>query len=140
MPNLNQLILTGADWKIFLSIPGGGTYPLKTTDSFSYNVTAENELIYAVGETEPIGNKANAKGYQCSLSMQQGEVNAILQIEGLQSMANIRNAVVGATAIQGGMNKTFTGVNIHSEAGDVKRKDKETLVKMDVTALSLINT
>jgi len=138
MPNLNQLILTGADYKIFLSIPGGGTYPLKTTDSFSYAIAKENELIYAIGTEEPVGNKGNAKSYNCSLSMQAGEVNAILLLEGLTSMVDISGAVVGATAIQGGLNKTFTSVNIHTEGGDVKRKDKETLVKMDCTAIGLL--
>lgn len=138
MPNLNQLILTGADYKLFLSIPGGATYPLQTTDSFSYAIAEENELIYATGTEQPIGNKGNAYSYNCSLSMQAGEVNAILLSEGLTTMVNIKNGVVGATAIQGGVNITFTGVNIHTEGGDVKRKDKETLVKMDCTALSMI--
>jgi hypothetical protein len=138
MPNLNQLIYTGADFKLFLSILGGGTYPLLTGDSIALNTAKEEELIYAIGDEDPIGNKQNARKRTGKLSMQLGELNAILEIEGLLDATDIVGATLAVTAIVGGFQRTLKQVNINTEGIDVKRKDKETIVSMDYTALSLV--
>lgn len=135
--DLNKLILTGADYKFFLAINGGGVYPLLTVDSVSMDIKTEEELIYAVGEKDPIGNKQNANSYTGKITMQAGELNAIMLIEGLQKAIDITGATMGATAITGGLNRTFKSVNINSQTESVKRKDKETLSDMNFTSLGL---
>lgn len=138
MPNYNPLILTGADYKLFLGIAGGGVYPLKTTDSIDLTTAVEEELIYAVGEEDAIGNKKNARKRSGKLSMQVGEINAILELEGLIDATFITGATLAATAIQGGFARTWKGVNINTEAIAVKGKDKQSLCAMDFTALSAL--
>lgn len=138
MPNYNPLILTGSDYKFFLALSNGVIYPLLTVDSVSMDIKTEEELIYAVGEKDPIGNKQNANSYTGKITMQAGELNAILLSEGLNKVIDITGATLGATAIQGGYNRTFKGVNINSQSESVKRKDKETLSDMNFTALGLV--
>jgi len=138
MPDYNQLILTGADYKFTLAINGGGVYPLRTVDSVSMDIKAEEELIYATGEQDPIGNKQNANSYGGKITMQAGELNPILLIEGLKKAIDIKGATFAATAIRGGLNWIFKGVNINSQTTSVKRKDKETLSDMNFTSIGLV--
>ena len=134
MPNLNTLILTAADYKVSLVIPGVGAFPLLTVDTISYNVAREEETIYAVGEELPIGNKRNAAKYSGRLSLQNGEINAVLSIAGFRESTQIAGAVLAVTAVTGGFARTFSGMNINTEALDVKAKDKQSMVSLDWTA------
>lgn len=136
--NANQLIFTGADFKIFLSISGGATYPLITGDSVAPTTAKEEELIYAIGDEDPIGNKQNARSRKLKISMQLGELQAILDLEGLLDATDIKGATVAITAIQGAFARTYKGVNFNTEGFDIKRKDKETIASMDCTALSMV--
>ena len=70
--------------------------------------------------------------------MQVGEIYAILALEGLLDATFIVGATLGATAIQGGYQQTFKQVNIHTDARTIKGKEKQTLVSMDLTALSAV--
>lgn len=136
MPNYNQLILTGADYKLFLKINGGGNYPLLTVESINMNIVIGEELIYAVGEQDAIGNKQNERSVKGKINLQVGEMNAILLIEGLQDSTRIVGATLAAIAIQGGFARTFKAVNINTESIDIKAKDKQSIVGMDFTALT----
>jgi hypothetical protein len=138
MPNLNSLILTAADYKVIMVIPGAGTFPLVTVDNISYNVAREEETIYAVGEELPIGNKRNAAKYSGRLSMQNGEINAVLSIAGLREATQIAGATIAITAVTGGFARTFSGLNINTESLDVKAKDKQSMVSLDWTATSIV--
>lgn len=138
MPSQNQLILTGAQYKAILIIPGGGSYPFKTLETISWSETSEGETIYAVGEEDPIGEKSNNNKYGGKFTAQNGEMSAICAIEGIVSPIRIRNAIIAITALVGGFSKTFTGININSATVDVKRKDKETLINCDFAALSVV--
>ena len=137
MPNLNQLILTGANYKIMLIISGGGSYPIQTAETIDWDDSSEGETVYAIGTEEPIGEKSNNNGYSGKFSMQTGELNAILQLEGLTSAIRIRNATIAVTAVVGGFSKVWSGVNINKAASGVKRKDKETITSMDFKALTI---
>lgn len=138
MPNLNALILTAADYKVMFIIPGAGAFPLLTVDNINYNTAREEETIYAVGEELPIGNKRNAAKYSGRLSMQNGEINAILSIAGLREATQIVNATIAITAVTGGFARTFSGLNINTESLDVKAKDKQSMVSLDWTATSIV--
>lgn len=137
MPNRNQLILTGANYKVMLIISGGGSYPILTADSIDWDDSSEGETIYAIGEEDPIGEKSNNNGYSGKFSLQNGELNAILQLEGIPSATRIRNATIAITSVVGGLSKVWSGVNINKHASSVKRKDKETIANLDFKALSI---
>ena len=136
--NANALIYTGADFKIFLSIAGGGTYQLLTGDSVAPATAKEEELIYAIGQEDAIGNKQNARKRSGKVSMQLGELQAILDLEGLLDATDIVGATIAITAIQAAFARTYKGVNFNTEGFDIKRKDKETIASMDFTALSMV--
>jgi len=137
MPQLNQLILTAADYKVILNIPGNGTFPLQTCETFSWDNAREDETIYAIGTEDPIGEKRNAAKYSGKLSLQVGELNAILQSIGLVEGSQIVGATFSITAVQGGFNRTYTGFNINSEGVDIKAKDKHSLANLSWKALAI---
>lgn len=136
MPNLNKLILTGADYKIFLALSTGVTYPLLTVESINLDISVEEELIYVVGEEDAQGNKQNARKAGGKITMQVGEISAILLLNGLTDATRITGATLACTALVGGFQRTLRSVNINSETIDIKRKDKESLSSMNMTALT----
>lgn len=138
MPNYNKLILTSSDYKIVMVFPGGGAYPLLTVESMSTNISVEEELIYAVGEEDAIGNKRNARKASGKLNIQVGEISAILLLEGLVDSTRISNVTIATSAIIGGFQRTFKNVNINTESIDVKAKDKQSMASLDWTALSMV--
>lgn len=138
MPNLNPLIYTAADFKLFLGISGGKTYPLLTTDSVEVNTNVEEEFIFAVGFEDAIGNKKNARKRSGKLNLQLGEINSILLLEGLQDATFITGATLAISAVVGAFNRTLRQVNINTEVFTIKAKDKSILVPMDWTALELL--
>jgi hypothetical protein len=137
MPQLNQLILTAADYKVILNIPGSGTFPLQTAESFSWDNAREEETIYAIGVEEPIGEKRNAAKYSGKLVLQVGELNAILESIGLTEASQIANATFAITAVQGGFTRTYSGFYINSESVDIKAKDKHSLANLGWNALAI---
>lgn len=137
MPNLNALILTAADYKVMLVIPGAGSFPIITADSINWSNAREEETIYAIGEEEPIAAKRNAVKYSGKFSIQVGEMSAILQSAGLVESTQIAGATLAITAVQGGFNRTYSGMNINTESVDVKAKDKQSMVSLDWTATSI---
>lgn len=137
MPNLNQLILTGKDYKIMLIIAGGGSYPILTGETLDWDDSSEGETVWAIGQENPIGEKSNNNKYSGKLSLQNGELNAILLLEGLRSAIQIRNATLAVTAVIGGFSKVWSGVNINKASSGTKRKDKETIANLDFAALSI---
>ena len=140
MPNLNSIIFTGADYKVVLIIKNGavnGTYPILTAKSLAWADASENESIYAIGQEDPIGEKSNANKYSGKLSLQAGEINAILAIEGFPSAIRIRGAVLAVTALSGVFSKTYSGINFNSANLDVDNKAKESLMNIDFNALSI---
>lgn len=137
MANLNNIILTAADYKVALNIPGVGVFMLKTVNQISWQDSAENEMIYRVGDEFPIGNKQNAYKFSGKLSIQNGEMFSILQDAGLVSAIQIPNATISVTSLTNGPSITYSGMCINTSGVDVKAKDKETLVNMDWTAIAI---
>lgn len=138
MPNLNKLILTAADYKVLLNIPGRGAYPLLTLETISQNIAREQETIYAIGDEDPIGEKRNGNKFSGKLTLQVGEMSAILMLAGLVESTQIVNATLAITAIQGGFARVYSGLNINTETIDVKAKDKQSMVNLDWNALKVV--
>lgn len=143
MPDLNQLVLTGADYKILADVPnaaGGFTaYQILTAQEISYDVTVEDETVYAVGTILPIAEKSNAKAYKGTLSLEMGELNAIVSLAGRNDATQLVGLTLAITAIQGAFVRVFTSVNINTEGLSVKAKDKHTPVKCDWKGLGVNN-
>lgn len=134
MPNLQGLVLTAADYKIMIDVPNalGGTsaYVIITALEISYDIEVEDETVYAIGTVLPIAEKSNAKSYKGKISMQAGEVNAVLLLAGLNDGTQIVNCTLALAALQGGFSRVFTNVNFNSESLSVKAKDKHTPINI----------
>ncbi len=142
MPNLNQLIISSQTCSIVLTIPTGFgpiplSFPLLTVQTIDFNDTSEGELIYAIGQQNPIGNKSNANKYDGKITMQLGEVNAILAICGFSSSIEINGAQLAIAALTGGFVKSYQYININSDSSSVKAKDKETMTSLDFLSIGL---
>jgi hypothetical protein len=140
MPNLNQLIINSATCSIAITIPtafGTKSFPLLTVQSFDFNATASGELIYAIGTREPIGNQSNENKYDGKITIQLGEINAILGICGLSSAIQIQNAQISVAALTGGFVRVYSSANCNSDTTGIRAKDKETLTSLDWLAISV---
>jgi len=142
MPNLNQLIINSATCSIWISIPTaanplGQSFQLQTVQTFDFNDGASGELIYAIGQRDPIGNQSNENKYDGKISMQLGELNAILGICGLASAIQINGAQISVAALTGGFRKSYQSANCNTDSSSIKAKDKETLVGLDWLAIGL---
>ena len=138
MPNLNGLILTAADYKITL-IFNGIPCPCATAQDFSSNIKLEEEDIYAIGSTDPIGSKTNAESYTGKISIQAGEILTFMRAQGYNRTTQIQGAtlaILGLPSAAFPVAKIFSGVNITSEDLDIKAKDKQSLVTMNWKAVS----
>jgi len=135
--NLQHLILSAAEYKILLIIPGLGAFPFATTDSLSYNIAIESEPVHVLGSENPIGIGRNARKYSGKLSMQMGEIAAIKLATGLKDMTMISAAVLTATSLTGSFVMTWSGVVINTEGLDVKSKDKQTICSLDWEGVGL---
>lgn len=140
MPNLNELIINSATCSIMITIPtaaGDISFPLKTVANFDFNDASSGELIYAIGSRRAIGNQSNEDKFDGKISLQLGEINAILQICGFQSSIEINGASIAVAALTGGFAKSYSNVNCNSDSSAIKAKDKETLVNIDWLAQDL---
>jgi len=138
MPNKNLLIITAAEYKVALNIPGVGVYMLGTVNTIGWDDSVENELIYAVGEQYAVGNKQNAYKFAGAFSLQNGEMDSILSEAGLKSATQIPNAILSITSLVGGPSYTYLNMCLNTSKVSVKAKDKETLVNIDWTATNVI--
>lgn len=142
MPNLNQLIISSQTCSIVLTVPVAvgppKTFPLQTVQTIDFNDTAEGELIYSIGNVNPIGNKSNANKYDGKISLQLGEINAILAICGFSSSIQIQNAQLAIAALTGGFVKSYKSININSDSSSIKAKDKETMTSLDFLSIGLV--
>lgn len=140
MPNLNQLIINSATCSIWITIPtavGSLPFQLLTVQSFDFNDSASGELIYAIGQRDPIGNQSNENKYDGKITIQLGEINAILAICGFSSAIQINNAQISVAALTGGFVKSYQSANCNTDSSSIKAKDKETLTSLDWLAISL---
>lgn len=138
--NLNQLIINSATCSIILLVPtalGVLTFPLLTVQSFDFNDSASGELIYAIGQRDPIGNQSNENKYDGKITIQLGEINAILLLCGFSSSIQIAGATIAVAGLTGGFKKTYKSVNCNSDSSSIKAKDKETLVNLDWLAMGV---
>lgn len=146
MPNLNQLVLSAAEYKTAFDVPvlnGPAnqfvTYLLKTTAVLNYDIAVEDETVHAIGTILPIAEMQNAKSYAGTLEMQMGELNAILGLAGLNDATQLVGVTLGITAIKGAFARVFYYLNVNGERLQVRAKDKMTLVTMPWKAIGVNN-
>lgn len=141
MPNLGQLVLTGAEYKVLIDVPNkaGGTtaYVILTGQELSYDIEVEDETVYAIGTKLPIAEMSNAKSFKGKLSLQAGEMNVIIALAGLNDATNLVGCTLAVTAIKGAFARVFTNVNFNTESLAIKAKDKHTVINSNWKGLGV---
>src|ERR1700748_3973816 len=105
MGQYQQLIINSATCSIVLSVPtakGQLVFPLLTVETFDFNDKSSGELIYAIGQADPIGNQSNENAYDLKITLQLGEMSALLALCGFTSAIQIRGAQIAVAALLGG--------------------------------------
>jgi hypothetical protein len=138
MPNYNALIITAAEYKVAWNIPGTAVFPLLTVNEVGWTETQEGELIYSVGDVNPIGNKGNALAVKGKITIQEGELQAILTAVGVNSVTLVPSSTIAVVSLQNAASYTFTQLVFTSSAISVKAKDKESMRNIDFTALAVV--
>ena len=137
MPNLNSVIYTSSDYKIVISV-SGITVPLSTVESFDHSASKEAEAIYACGTDEPIGIKSNKSSYKGKLTIQKGELEALLLALGYAAATQIRNATIAITAFNGiSFAKIYRSCVITGDDNSVKAGDKQSLVNLPFESIGI---
>jgi hypothetical protein len=141
--NLNQLVLTGSDYKIVVAVTNQAgvvtPYTIQTALEYSHDIEVEDESIYAIGKITPIAEKSNAKSYKGKIIMQAGEVNAILLLTGLNDATSIQGCTLAISALQGAFARVFQAVNFNTENLNVKAKDKHTPISINWKGIGVNN-
>lgn len=140
MANLNQLIINPAQCSIWITIPTALTpvaVQLLTVQTIDFNDQREGELIYGIGQSDPIGNQSNVNKYDLKMTLQLGELNALLAVCGFSSAINITGAQIAIAALTGGFTKSYQSVNCNTDTSSIKAKDKETMVSIDFLSIGL---
>jgi hypothetical protein len=138
MPNYGSLIITAAEYKVALNVPGVAAFPILTVNEIGWTETQEGELIYAVGEVNPIGNKGNAIAVKGKITIQEGELAALLAASGVNSVVYLPSCTISVVSLQNAASYTFTNIVFTSSAISVKAKDKESMRNIDFTALAIV--
>lgn len=136
MADYSSLIYTAAEYKLVWLI-NGTAYPLKTITDFGTSAKVEDESIYAIGAEDPIAEKVTGTQYTGKLSLQAGELDAILRSQTLSAATQIRGSQLGITAISGTFARIYGTVNITTEDLDVRAKDKQSIISLGWKALSV---
>lgn len=143
MPDLRQLVITAAEYKVMLDVPnavaGYNAYVLKTAETLSYEIQVEDETVHAISTRYPIAEMSNAKSYRGSLGLQAGELNAILLLAGLNDATELIGCTLAVSAIKGGFVRVFEGVNFNTERLSIRAKDKQTIATSDWKGLGVNN-
>lgn len=137
MPQLNQLILRAADYKVLLIIDNV-SYPILTGETFDWTTTREPETIYAIGTEDPIGEKRNAVKYSGKLSLQHGEMSAILQLAGYTEATQVSGCTIAIASLNGVFSHVWGQANLNTESVSVKAKAVQTLINIDWNALTMV--
>lgn len=140
MANLNQLVINPALCSIWITIPTAGSQvavQLLTVQTMDFNDASEGELIYAIGQADPIGNQSNVNKYDLKMTLQLGEINALLAVCGFSSSIQIRGAQIAIAALTGGFSKSYQAVNCNTDTSSIKAKDKETMTSLDFLSIGL---
>jgi hypothetical protein len=134
--NLNKLVFTSTDYKLAVSF-GVVSIPIFTLEEVSFQAKGEADTTYIVGSNQPVEQKINNCSYEGSLTMQAGELETALALNGFAFATQVSNGVISIVAFNGlAMAKIFRKVVFTSHSGGTKAKNKDSKVTLNWKAVS----
>jgi hypothetical protein len=134
--NLSKFYYSSAEFKIFLSIPGGLKSPIFLED-VEINEKIETESQHVVGDVNPVAITENSRTYNGKFSGAVGQMELLLQLNGLSRYTDIANAIIIISSTNGIVVKRIIGVFVNSAGISMKKGDKNILSSLDFEALDL---
>ena len=134
--NLSKFYYSSAEFKIFLSIPGGSTSPV-FLEEVEINEKIETESQHVVGDVNPVAITENSRTYNGKFSGAVGQMEILLQLNGLSRYTDISNALIIVSSTNGVIVKRIIGVFVNSAGIPIKKGDKNILSSLDFEFLDL---
>ena len=134
--NLSKFYYTSAEFKIFLSIPGGSTSPV-FLEEVEINEKIETEAQHVVGDVNPVAITENSRTYNGKFSGAVGQMEILLQLNGLSRYTDITDALIIISSLDGIIIKKIIGVFVNSAGIAMKKGDKNILSALDFEAVDL---
>lgn len=134
--NLSKFYYSSAEFKIFLSIPGGSTSPI-FLEEVEINEKIETEAQHVVGDVNSVAITVNSRTYNGKFSGAVGQMELLLQLNGLSRYTDIANALIIISSTNGIVVKRIIGVFVNSAGISMKKGDKNILSSLDFEALDL---
>jgi hypothetical protein len=134
--NLSKFYYSSAEFKIFLSIPGGSTSPI-FLEEVEINEKIETEAQHVVGDVNPVAITENSRTYNGKFSGAVGQMELLLKLNGLSRYTDIANALIIISSTNGIVVKRIIGVFVNSAGISMKKGDKNILSSLDFEALDL---
>lgn len=135
MANQNAVVYTSSDYSITLNV-GGSKNILATCEEVKYGSKIESDFLHAVGSDYPVALKSNAITYEGNLTLQAGELEAILKAKGVLFLTEVKDNVIVISALNGNFIRTFNSVIFDSHEGGTKAKDKDSKITINWKGLS----
>ena len=137
MADLSAAVFTSSDYKIALSV-NNTPFPLTIVESFDYGAKKEHEYVHIIGSDEPVAVKTNTSTYPGKITMEAGELEALLISQGYVFATQIKNATISIVTFQGDIIKFFKSCVITSHDSSVKAKDKRSLVSLSFESIGAV--
>lgn len=134
--NLSTFYYSSADFKIFLSLPGGSTSPI-FLEEVEFTEKIETEAQHIVGEVNPVAITENSRTYTGKFSAAIGQMEFLLQTNSLSRYTDIANAIIIISSTSGIIVKRIIGVFVNSAGIAMKKGDKNILSSLDFEFLDL---
>ena len=134
--NLSKFYYSSAQFKIFLSIPGGSTSPV-FLEEVEINEKIETEAQHVVGDVNPVAITENSRTYNGKFSGAVGQMEILLQLNGLSRYTDITDALIIISSLDGIIIKKIIGVFVNSAGIAMKKGDKNILSALDFEAVDL---
>ena len=136
MANQNAIVYTSSDYAIALSI-GGNKNVLATCEEVKYGSKIESEFLHIVGSDYPVALKSNAITFEGNLTLQAGELEAILVKAGVLFLTEVKDNTISISALNGSFSRVFKSVIFDSHEGGTKAKDKDSKITINWKGLSV---
>ena len=128
--DLSKFYYSSADFKIFLSIPNGSTTPI-FLEEVEINEKVETEAQHVVGDIDPVAITEANRTYNGKFSGAVGQMELLLQLNGLNKYTDIKNANIIVSSTDGVIVKRVIGVYVNSGGIAIKKGDKSILSGLD---------
>lgn len=145
-------IIASSEVKLYLTLANGTTLNMVTGTELSYNFAQQVQDIFAIGQTDPIGTKKINATYTANLSLQEGELQTIIDAANatfaataqIATLLQLEPFTITWTETMAGLNKTVShsllNCRVPQQNGTTNRNDAETIGSIELKGTGVART